>query len=103
MVIMQKQPNPSGAYSSIQSWSGVAPPDGYYQVLDNVTLTDGGFGALTVEDGIVTAFTPDVEAWERWQAEHPVPEPQPSAEEDRDAMLVGLEYRMTLLELGVNE
>ena len=75
MNIIQKQPNPSGAYPPIQSRNGVIPPDGYYQVADGVELTCGGFGALTMEDGIVTAFTPDVEAWERWQTEHPAPEP----------------------------
>ena len=75
MNIIQKQPNPSGAYPPIQSWSGAVPPDGYYQVADGVELSCGGFGTLTVEDSIVTAFTPDVEAWEAWKAEHPEPEP----------------------------
>jgi hypothetical protein len=73
--IIQKQPNPSGAYPPIQSWSEATPPDGYYAVADGVELSHGGFGTLTVEEGIVTAFTPDAEAWERWQAEHPAPEP----------------------------
>ena len=102
MNIIQKQPNPSGAYPPIQSWSEATPPDGYYQVADGVELSCGGFGTLTVEDGIVMGFTPNTEAWEQWQAEHPAPEPQPTAEEDRDAMLIDLEYRMTLMELGVN-
>ena len=75
MNIIQKQPNPSGAYPSIQSWSGAMPPETHYQVAHGVELSHGGFGTLTVEDGIVTAFTPDAEAWERWQTEHPAPEP----------------------------
>lgn len=75
MNIVQKQPNPSGAYPPIQSWDGAVPPDTHYQVAGGVELSCGGFGALTVEDGIVTAFTPNTEAWERWQAEHPAPEP----------------------------
>ena len=77
MNIIQKQPNPNGAYPPIQSWSGAVPPDTHYQVADGVELSCGGFGELTVEDGIVVAFTGDVEAWERWQAEQPAPpEPQ---------------------------
>ena len=76
MNIIQKQPNPSGAYPPIQSWSGANTPDGYYQVADGVELSCGGFGTLTVEDGIVTAFTPNAAAWEAWQAEHPESEPQ---------------------------
>lgn len=75
MNIIQKQPNPSGAYPPIQSWSGANAPDGYYKVADGVELSCGGFGMLTVEDGIVTDFTGDTEAWERWQTEHPAPEP----------------------------
>ena len=75
MNIITIKPNESGAYPPIQSWSGATPPDGYYAVADGVELSCGGFGALTVEDGIVTAFTPDTEAWEQWQAEHPAPEP----------------------------
>lgn len=31
----------------------------------------------------------------------PVPEPEPTAQEDNDAMTVDHEYRLTLLELGV--
>lgn len=55
----------------------------------------------------VTACTPNTEAWEAWTAEHPdLPETgseEPSARDDTDAMLVDHEYRITLLELGVNE
>ena len=31
------------------------------------------------------------------------PKPEPTAEDDTDAMLIDHEYRLTLLELGVNE
>ena len=75
MNIIQKQPNPSGAYPPIQSWSGTVPPETHYQVADGVELSCGGFGAMMVEASLVTAFNPDVEAWERWQTEHPAPEP----------------------------
>lgn len=102
MRVIQKQQNHDGSYRQIFELDRTTAPDGCYQVSDGVELSCGGFGTLMVEDGIVTAFTPDVEAWEAWQAEHPEPEPQPTAEEDRDAMLIDLEYRMTLLELGVN-
>lgn len=75
MNIIQKQPNPSGAYPPAQSWSGAMPPETHYQVADGVELSCGGFGTLTIENDIVTAFTGDAEAWERWQAEYPTPEP----------------------------
>lgn len=76
MRIIQTQPNPNGSYPPIDERHGATLPDGHYQVADGVELSCGGFGTLTVEDGIVTAFTPDVGAWEAWQAEHPAPEPQ---------------------------
>lgn len=101
MNIMPITPNPSGAYPPIQSWVGVTPPDGYYQVADGVELSCGGFGTLTIEDGIVTGFTPNTEAWEQWQAEHPAPETQPTTETDLMNMAVDHEFRLTILELGV--
>lgn len=100
--IIKKQPNADGSYSQIYQLNCVALPDGCYQVTDGVELSCGGFGELIIENDIVIGFTPNTEAWEQWQVEHPAPEPQPTAEEDRDAMLVDLEYRMTLMELGVN-
>lgn len=33
----------------------------------------------------------------------PPVDPEPTLEEDRDQMLVDLDYRLTLLELGVND
>ena len=102
MNIIQKQPNPSGAYPPIQSWSKAVPPDGYYQVADDIKLTCGGLGELTVEDNIVIIFTPDVEAWEAWLASLPPEQPPtPTAQEDTNAMLVDHEFRLTLMELGV--
>ena len=85
MNIIQKQPNTSGAYPPIQSWSGETIPDTvfetYYEVADGVKLSCGGFGTLTVDDNIVTAFTPDETAWTLWQTENSPPTPQPTTEE----------------------
>jgi len=68
MKIIFETKNSDGAYSAIQSWGGETPPDGWYEVADGVTLTDGGFGTLTLTDNIVSAFTGDPAAWEAWQA-----------------------------------
>ena len=103
MKIIQKQPNPSGAYPPIQSWSEPAPPDTHYQVADGIELSCGGFGTLTVDGGIVTAFTPDVEAWEQWQAEHPASPPAMTLEEAILDKLTELEYRQDLIALGLAE
>ncbi len=55
---------------------------------------------------IVTACTPNTEAWEAWRASLPdqvETVDEPTAQDDTDAMLVDHEYRLTLLELGVTE
>ena len=50
----------------------------------------------------VTAYEPNVEAWEAWKASLPEPEePEPTEEEDTSAMLIDHEYRLTMLELGL--
>ena len=88
-MIIQKQPNPSGAYPALQSWDSATPPDGYAIVQDAVDLSTfykyNGFVVLTIEaiDGVdtVTAYEPNVEAWEAWKASLPEPEPQISDDE----------------------
>ena len=105
MKIIQKQPNPSGAYPAPQTWDG-NPPDGYAIIdLDMTKFYEyNGFVTLTIEqmevgaiptineDGeevnepiyadTVTAYTPNVEAWEAWKAEQPEPAPpEPTMEE----------------------
>lgn len=68
---------------------------------------------LIVENGIITniivsdeSFASEIGALPHYNGAEigqPYSPPRiPTAEEDRDAMLVDLEYRMTLLELGVN-
>ena len=103
MNIMPITPNESGAYPPIQSWNAPTPPDGYYQVADGIELSCGGFGTLTVEDGIVIGFTPNAEAWEQWQAEHPEPVPQMTTQEAILDKLTEIEYRQDLMELGLTE
>lgn len=94
-------PNPSGAYPAPQS--NYIPG---FLYLPNVYLETflayNGFVTLTVDSNTVTGIEPEVEAWEAWKAEQPEPvPPEPTPQEDMDAMLVEHEYRLTLLELGV--
>lgn len=67
-------------------------------------LTCMGFCTVTVdEQGTVTAVTADEAALAAYKAEHPDTAPEPTEEDDNAAMLVDHEYRLTLLELGLNE
>lgn len=95
MNIIKKQPSPSGAYPPIQTWDGEAPPEGYYQVADSVTLTNGGFGKLTVRKGIVTSFKGNTAKWEAWKASLPAPSaPLPTAEERLSALETAMTAQM---------
>ena len=86
-MIIQKQPNPSGAYPAPQSWSGNKPPVGYAIVPDAVDMTDfynyNGFVTLTIEGDTVTTYEPNVDAWEAWNAEQPEPQEPERTTEDR--------------------
>ena len=89
MKVIRTTPNPSGAYPGIQEGAFGAPlPEGlalWPEELDTETFYSyNGFVDLLIdeEDGILTVIScaPNVEAWERWTAEHPDPEPGPEPE-----------------------
>lgn len=73
MNIIQKQPNQSGAYPSIQSWSGAVPPDGYYEITADTSEFYNGFIIPTVKNGVITSFVCNAKAWEAWKATQPQP------------------------------
>ena len=66
MNILRLEPNPSGGYPPMQSWSGGAVPDGFAEVVcDTAVFYEYcGFVTPTIESGKVTAFTGNQEAYE---------------------------------------
>ena len=62
-------------------------------------LYDGAVPRYKLADGKVVART--AEEIEADKAK--LPKPEPTAEDDTNAMMVDHEYRLTLLELGLNE
>lgn len=100
-MYIQPTPTDVGAYTSPQSSAArglVQFPDAFLDTF----LAYNGFVTLTIENNAVTEIEPNTEAWEAWKAEQPEPvEPEPTPQEDTDAMLVDHEFRITLLELGV--
>ena len=87
MKIIQKIANPSGAYPAPQSWNSIKPPKGYAIIHDSVDMADfyayNGFVTLTIEDDTVTAYEPNVEAWEEWKASLPEPTPPAPTTDER--------------------
>ena len=96
MKIIQKGANESGAYPSIQSWDGIAPPEGYAKVPDGMDLTGfyrhNGFVTLVIEGGVVTAMTPNVEAWEAWRAANPPVAHEPEAPTEVEQLRADVDY-----------
>ena len=89
MNIIQKQPNPSGAYPPIQSWSGDVPPDTHYEITADVSEFYNGFIIPTIENGVVTSFVCNIELWEAWKAEEAAkipPTPEPTIEQRTTAL-----------------
>lgn len=67
MNIISINPNPSGAYPPIQSWSGEVPPETHYEITADVTEYYNGFIIPTVENNVVTSFICNTELWEAWK------------------------------------
>lgn len=77
-------------------------PKGYAVIPEDMKTPNFPFGEIWVEEvnGVMTVT--------RWipgeiPESQPIPEPEPAAEDDIDAMIVDHEYRLLLLELGVSE
>lgn len=77
--------------------SGGACPEGWAVIPAEMALPNFPFGTVTAEviDGVLT-----VTSWTAGEMP-PTPDPEPSAEDDIEMLLVDHEYRITLLELGV--
>ena len=75
-------------------------PKGWAVIPNSLKTENFPFGEVEVEEinGVMT-----VTKWTPGVIPEPTPEPEPPAQDDIDAMLVDHEYRLTLLELGVNE
>lgn len=67
--------------------------------LDNPLYTQNGVMRYKLEGGkVVERTAEEIEA-----DKAALPKPEPTAEDDTNAMMVDHEYRLTLLELGLNE
>lgn len=78
MWIIPSAVNEDGGRSNMQTWNGTTPPDGYYwcdeQYVDTYCQAKG-FVNVEVDGDTVTAMTVNQEALDKWNTEHPDPEP----------------------------
>ena len=72
IYILPQTPSEDGQYQSLQEWPRMTPPDGYYwwpDSLDRTTFDQyQGFVELEVARGTVVSCTPNLPAFEAWQA-----------------------------------
>ena len=90
---------PNGAHRNQICFFEINLPDGYAIVPDEMETKNFPFGEIEVEN---VNGVPTVTKWIPGVIPEP-PKPEPTEQDDVDAMLVDHEYRLTLLELGVIE
>ena len=103
MLMINLTAESNGAHASQMSSAPLIPPDGWAVLppaLEATALPLLPWVKLTIENGVVTAVEDDAEARAAWEA-IPVPPPEPTAQDDANALLIDHEYRLTLIELGV--
>ena len=112
MYIIKLEASPNGSRPPLQSWDrNNIVPDGYAVCPEEFaeifySTSPAGFVNITVdlETRTVTSMAVNQEALDSYVASIPEPEkPQPTPQDDTDSMLVDLEYRMTMIELGITE
>ena len=73
MYIIPQSPSASGAFPPLQHWGGLTPPAGFDVWPEELDTADfyayNGFVVLTVVRGTVVSCTPNLPAFEAWQAE----------------------------------
>lgn len=78
MWIIPSAANEDGGRSNMQTWNGATLPDGYYwcdeQYVDTYCQAKG-FVNIEVNGDTVTSMTVNQEALDKWNTEHPDPEP----------------------------
>lgn len=104
MYYIKSKPNNSGNYGNPSTTQFENSLKLHDELLSDY-IKCKGFIIPTVEGNHVANFKVNQEALNAYLAEHPdVPEvTEPTAEDDIAAILVDHEYRLSLIELGVNE
>lgn len=103
MYYINIQPNEAGNYGPL--YISTTIKQNMYRLPDlykDLYIESKGFVTFTVnEEGVVSEIETNTEALEAWNELHPVVPPVPSPQDDIDSMLVDHEFRITLLELGL--
>lgn len=97
MKIIRQIHNDGEAYPPIQEGNFRAVPDGYALWPDNLSAElfyeHNGFVTLTIQDGVVQSYVPNLDAWEKWKASLPVEEPDiPTEPTETEQLRADVDY-----------
>lgn len=103
-MFIKREPNEQGNYgnpSSTRRAGMVTLPD----YLTKAYIDTMGFAFLEFEEDTVTSVTINQEAYDAYQESlpEPEPEPEPMTHAEVEEMLLDQEYRLLLLEYGLEE
>jgi len=101
MKIIQSVPNKSGAYSAIHVRNEATPPDGWLEITADTTEFFDGFVTLTIENGVVTGISKNVQAHKAWLAEEAAKPVKSDPIAEHDELIAALVEKVTNLELGI--
>ena len=99
MNIIPKQPNSSGAYGQVHYQDITVPPDTHYEITCDYSEYFNGFIIPTFENGKVTSYVCNTEAWEAWKASFPSPQPPQPTETEKlraDVDFIAMETGVSL-------
>lgn len=103
MLYVKITSNDNGAHENIRC-NLDSLPDGWIAVpsqLESEALDLLPFITLTIEDGVLTSISDNAETRAAWEAENQPPPPTMTTEEAMLDLLTELDYRTSLLELGI--
>lgn len=112
MLIVKIEADINGQREGLQTWGGVNPPDNYVEYpaeeWDTFYPTGkmlAGFVTFDVVDGMATNIVWNEEAYQEYinSLPEPEPEPEPMTQVEVEEMLLDQEYRLLLLEYGLEE
>lgn len=97
MKIIRQIPNDGAAYPPIQEGNFKTVPEGYALWPDDLSTevfyAHNGFVTLTIQDGAVRSYVPNLDTWEAWKASLPPEEPDtPPAPTEAEQLRADVDY-----------
>lgn len=113
MKVIKIEANPSGSRPGLMEWNKPTPPEGWASISEELAAVFypqdkqcAGFVRCEFQGNVCTVCEWDDESYQAYIDGLPAVEEVeeiPTAQDDTDAMLVDLEYRLTMLELNAEK